>query len=68
MYNQTSKDKILFLGKWERKPFSRKEFNKLFKITPEMDDIEIEKRIKATNYLHFKPIIIIGGYTFELKK
>jgi hypothetical protein len=55
------------LEKWERKPFSRKEFNELFKITPEMDDMEIKRRIKATNYLQYKPVTIIGGYTFELK-
>ncbi|GHT54152.1 hypothetical protein AGMMS49982_18380 [Bacteroidia bacterium] len=54
--------------KWERKPFSRKEFNELCKITPEMDNMEIKKRIRATDYIQFKPTIIIGDYTFELKK
>jgi methionyl-tRNA formyltransferase len=53
--------------KWGRKPFSRKEFNELFKITHEMDDTEIEKRIRAIKYLQYKPSTVIGGYTFELK-
>jgi methionyl-tRNA formyltransferase len=53
--------------KWERKPFSRNEFNKLCKITPEMDDIEIKRRIRATNYMKFKPTIEISDYIFELK-
>jgi methionyl-tRNA formyltransferase len=53
--------------KWERKPFSRKEFNKLLKITTEMDSTEIKRRIRATNYMHFRPIIEMGDYEFELK-
>jgi methionyl-tRNA formyltransferase len=52
---------------WSRKPFTRKEFNELFKITAEMDEAEIKKRIRATNYLQFKPTINIKGYEFELK-
>jgi methionyl-tRNA formyltransferase len=53
--------------RWGRKPFRRKEFNELFKITEGMDVDEIEKRIRATNYLEYKPIINIKGYEFELK-
>ncbi|MDR2131978.1 MAG: hypothetical protein LBP30_01390 [Clostridiales Family XIII bacterium] len=53
--------------KWERKPFSRKEFNELRKITPGMDNAEIGKRIRATNYMKFKPTVEIGEYIFELK-
>jgi methionyl-tRNA formyltransferase len=52
---------------WERKPFSRKEFNELSKITPDMDFMEIKKRIRSTNFMQFKPIIEIGEYAFELK-
>jgi methionyl-tRNA formyltransferase len=53
--------------KWGRKPFSRKEFNELFKISPEMDAAEVERRVRATDYLQYKPSTTIGGYTFELK-
>jgi len=53
--------------KWKRKPYTRKEFNELFIITPEMDSSEIKKRIRATNFKNFKPIIKIGDYIFELK-
>jgi methionyl-tRNA formyltransferase len=52
---------------WKRKPFTRKEFNELCKITTEMDSIEIKKRIRATNYMQFKPTVRLGDYTFELK-
>jgi methionyl-tRNA formyltransferase len=53
--------------KWSRKPFTWKEFNELNKIRGDMDEEEISKRIRATNYLQFKPIIDVNGYEFELK-
>jgi methionyl-tRNA formyltransferase len=53
--------------RWEREPFSRREFNALRRITPEMDRAEIERRIRATNYMHFKPTIELLDYAFELK-
>jgi methionyl-tRNA formyltransferase len=53
--------------KWERKPYTRNEFNELCRITPEMDSTEIYKRIRATNFKQFKPIVNIGEYMFELK-
>ncbi|MCP5053194.1 MAG: hypothetical protein GY940_38875 [bacterium] len=52
---------------WTRKPFSRKEFNKLGVISPEMTVEEIEKRVRATSYGVFQPTIKIGGHIFELK-
>ena len=52
---------------WERKPYTRNEFNELCKISPEMDSIEIYKRIRATNFKQFKPTVNIGEYMFELK-
>lgn len=52
---------------WTRKPFTRKEFNQLFIITPDMSQEEIAKRIRATNYKNWKPYIVLGDYTFELK-
>jgi methionyl-tRNA formyltransferase len=54
--------------KWERKPYTRNEFNDLCKITPEMDSNEISKRIRATDFMDFIPVVTIGDYTFELKK
>lgn len=67
---------ILYSGKelpssdavWSRKPFSRKEFDDLNKITPNMNNDEIKKRIRATLFKEFKPTIEISGYEFELKQ
>lgn len=53
--------------KWTRKPFSRKEFNDLCKIEITMNNDEIAKRIRATNYETYKPIVKIGDFLFELK-
>ncbi|MDR2356025.1 MAG: hypothetical protein LBE16_07495 [Clostridiales Family XIII bacterium] len=52
---------------WTRAPFSRKEFNELRRITPEMDRAEVERRIRATNYKQFKPTTEMNGFVFELK-
>ncbi|MDR1911209.1 MAG: hypothetical protein LBQ52_02535 [Helicobacteraceae bacterium] len=53
--------------KWLRKPFTRGEFNELFNISLDMDSAEIKKRIRATYYAPYKPLVKIGGYEFELK-
>jgi methionyl-tRNA formyltransferase len=53
--------------KWTRKPFTREEFNELFIITPDMSEEEITKRIRATTFKHWKPYIMLGKHTFELK-
>jgi methionyl-tRNA formyltransferase len=53
--------------KWTRKPFTREEFNELFIITPDMSEEEIAKRIRATTFKHWKPYIVLGKHTFELK-
>lgn len=53
--------------KWTRKPFSRKEFEKLFIITPDMSQDEIARRVRAINYNQWKPYVLLGDYTFELK-
>jgi methionyl-tRNA formyltransferase len=52
---------------WERKPFSRSQFNELFNITPDMDEAEIRRRVRATDYMQFKPFVRLGEYTFEFK-
>lgn len=52
---------------WTRKPFTRIEFNKLSKITPDMSKDEIAKRIRATSYDIWQPTVEFNGFTFELK-
>ncbi len=53
--------------KWTRPPFSRKQFNELFKITPDMPKDEIDRRIRAVSYQHWQPYIEVQGYRFEYK-
>ncbi|UVL23048.1 formyltransferase family protein [Pseudomonas donghuensis] len=53
--------------KWSRRPFSRKEFNLLELITPEMSQEEIERRVRATSYGAWQPKIKLGDFIFELK-
>jgi methionyl-tRNA formyltransferase len=52
--------------KWARKPFSRKEFNRLRVISPDMTLDEIRKRVRATSYGVWQPHIEIGGFVFAL--
>lgn len=49
---------------WTRPPFSRKEFNKLFIITPEMDQAEIARRVRAVSYGPWQPYVELEGYRF----
>jgi methionyl-tRNA formyltransferase len=53
---------------WERKPFLRKELNELCRLTPDMDVEEIERRIKATNYLQPWAYLQIGDKEIKLKE
>lgn len=53
--------------KWTRPPFSRKQFNELFKIMPEMNKEEIARRVRAVSYRHWQPYIELNGYRFEYK-
>jgi methionyl-tRNA formyltransferase len=53
--------------RWTRKPFSRKEFDELGRITPDMTKEEIAKRIRATTFGVWKPAIELQGFVFELK-
>ncbi|MCE5207095.1 MAG: hypothetical protein LLG42_02165 [Chloroflexi bacterium] len=53
--------------KWSRPPFTRKEFNELGKITITMDDQEVSRRVRATSYGIYQPVVEIAGYTFVLK-
>jgi methionyl-tRNA formyltransferase len=52
---------------WTRHPRSRKEFNQLGIITPDMSDEEIARRVRAVSYGIFQPAVELGGYRFELK-
>jgi len=52
---------------WTRKPFTRTEFNKLSKITPDMGKEEIARRIRATSFGTWKPTVELHGFVFELK-
>lgn len=54
--------------KWQRKPFTRKQLNNLCKISLDMTEEEIKKRIRATTYPNMPgPYIDILGYKFEYK-
>ena len=52
---------------WTRKPFTRKEFDKLGQITHDMSKEEIMKRIRATTFRVWKPVIELHGFVFEFK-
>lgn len=52
---------------WTRPPRTRKEFNELMTILPDMSADEIARRVRATSYGSFQPSVDIGGFRFELK-
>jgi hypothetical protein len=52
---------------WTRPPFSRKQFDELFRITPDMSEDEIRRRIRAISYKHWQPYIDLGEFRFEYK-
>ena len=52
---------------WTRKPYTRADLNKLATITPDMDELEIERRIRATSYKQWKPEMLFRGRRWELK-
>jgi methionyl-tRNA formyltransferase len=52
---------------WTRPPFTRAQFNQLFKITPGMPREEIARRVRAVSYGEYQPYVEIQGYKFELK-
>ena len=51
--------------RWSRRPFTRREFNELFKISPDMPRDEIARRIRAVSYGRYQPYVEIEGYRFE---
>jgi len=52
---------------WTRPPFTRKQFNELFRIRPDMKGEEIARRVRAISYEHWQPYIEIEGFRFEYK-
>ncbi len=51
---------------WTRKPFLRKELNRLCRITPEMPIDEINRRIRATNFVKHWAFMQVGDNIFKL--
>jgi methionyl-tRNA formyltransferase len=52
---------------WTRPPFTRKQFNELFRITPDMPRDEIARRIRAVSYGPYQPYVDLEGFRFEYK-
>lgn len=51
--------------KWTRKPFLRKELDKLCLILPDMDEEEIRRRVRATAFPNYPaPVIELAGFRF----
>jgi len=53
--------------KWTRPPFTRKQFNELFIIKPDMSKEEVARRVRAISYKHWQPYVEVKGYRFEYK-
>ncbi len=52
--------------KWTRKPYLRKELNRLCRITPDMPVEEMNRRIKATNFVKHWAFMQVGDNIFKL--
>ncbi len=52
---------------WSRPPFTRKQFEELFRITPDMPADEIARRIRAVSYGAYQPYLELAGHRFEYK-
>jgi methionyl-tRNA formyltransferase len=52
---------------WTRPPFTRQQFDELFKITPDMAKQEIARRVRAVSYGGYQPYVEIAGYRFEYR-
>ena len=50
---------------WQRPPFTRTEFNELFKISPGMTKDEVTRRVRAVSYGAYQPYVELEGYRFE---
>lgn len=52
---------------WTRPPFTRRQFNELFRITPDMNQDEIARRVRAVTYQSWRPFVELEGFRFEYK-
>jgi methionyl-tRNA formyltransferase len=52
---------------WTRPAFTRKQFNELFRITPDMSKEEIARRIRAVSYGPWQPYVELQGFRFQFK-
>lgn len=52
---------------WTRPPFTRKQFNELFKITSDMSKDEISRRVRALSFGSWQPYMEVEGFKFEYK-
>jgi len=50
--------------KWTRPPFTREQFEELFRITPDMSRDEIARRIRAVSYRNWQPYVELEGRRF----
>ena len=50
---------------WQRSAFTRKDLDELGRITPTMSKNEIARRIRATSYKKWRPILEMHGFKFE---
>jgi methionyl-tRNA formyltransferase len=52
---------------WSRPPFTRNQFEELFRIAPDMSKEEIARRVRAVSYKDYRPYIEVEGFRFEYK-
>ena len=50
---------------WSRHPFTRRDHDALRRITPDMDSIEVSRRIRATSYPGEEAYVYVGGVQFS---
>lgn len=53
---------------WARRPYTRKEFESLRQITPDMSHDEIARRVRATRFGEWVPWVEIAGHVFQWKE
>lgn len=53
--------------RWAREALTRKAFNRLGQITPDMDHTEVARRVRATSFGEWGPTMTLHGFTFKLE-
>ncbi|MDR2382222.1 MAG: hypothetical protein LBE08_13855 [Bifidobacteriaceae bacterium] len=51
---------------WVRPPFTRRDFNELCRVLPDMETDEIRRRVRATDFGAHGPSVVLAGYRFAL--